>query len=260
VVERGTGQRIGRPGRRVGHPDVGETLVPRGTSVAEPTEPAPPAAQRAPSSLPSLIRLRVEDVTPAAAAAPDEPPPEPVPLEERDPDDVPLYLGLARGIDWIIGATMGDHYSAPEPRVDKVGEAIAPLGRRVAGLVGASGVVDESVPPLVRELATLAAAVYVAWGDAFIELTQEAIARIRAEREEDDDDGDPERRPARGDQRRARGRDRGPRRPREPAAGVGQTAPDPADDGVRPPGPGEGRGSELGRAFAFGSALGSGAG
>ena len=236
-------------------PPPAETVPPAASVSPEPETVA--SRSSAPPAMPRL-RLLVEDVTPAIAPPP--PPPGAGP-EEPGPevDDVPLYAGLARGIDWIIGAAMGDTYRAPEHRVDAVGEAIAPVGRRVAGLVGASGVVDASVPPLVRELGTLAAALYVAWGDAFVDAFRAALEARRAEREATD--GDTPDRPPRGDDGRARGGDRAarPRAPRADGPGGAGEVP-PADPPVRPPGPSEGRGADLAAAFAGGRALGSGAG
>ncbi len=210
------------------------------------------------------LRLLIDDVTPSVAPA--QPGPEPLAGQapgqvepELGPDDVPLYVGLARGIDWGIGALLGPDKRATDRRVDDVGEAIAPIGRRLEGLVGASGVVDAAVPSLVRELATLAAAVYVAWGDAFEQIFREQVAARRARREETDGDlAD----------RSTRAGDRGAARGARPAGRLGgpaEAAGGAADAGQEirppgPPGPRSGRSAELGGAFALGSALGSGAG
>lgn len=251
AAERGPGGRF----RKVA-PTDGETLVSRETpgTVDDLNGHGPAPVGILP------LRLVVDDVTPSIERT-GAPPPVLPPEAQDGPtvDDVPLYVAATRGLDWGIGAALGDDYRATPDHLETVAEAAAPIARRLADLIGAAEAVDATVPPIVRELVTLAAAVYVAWGDALEVAAREAIDHYR-HRGEDTDDASAEDRPARGSDPRAGGRDRGARRAPSPSGRVAGANEDPEADGVRPPGPSEGRGAELAAGFAAGRALGSGAG
>lgn len=246
AAERGPGGRF-KP-RAVPEPDT-ETLVSRETSVSP--EPAPFAGE---------LRLVVDDVTPTIERTGAPPPPAGLPPEAGDGievDDVPLYVAATRGLDWGIGTALGEEYRATPDHLDTVAEAAAPLARRLADLVGAAEAVDATVPPIVRELAVFAAAVYVAWGDAAELAIRAAIESYRHRGE--DDDASAEDRSARGADGRARDRGRGSRRVAGPADRMGGAAEAPeVDRPVGPPGPSEDGGADLASGFAFGRALGSG--
>jgi hypothetical protein len=218
-----------------------------------------------PEPEPTLIGLRlvVDDVTPAIDRSGTPPPPMALPPEaDQGPevDDVPLYVAATRGLDWGIGTALGEQYRATPDHLDTVAEAAAPLARRLADLIGAAEAVDSTVPPIIRELVTFGAAVYVAWGDA-AELAIRAGFEAYRHRGEDDADASAEDRPAGAADRGARGRDRGSRRVAGPAGRVGGAAE--AAQATRPlgpPGPGEDGGADLAASFAVGRALGSGTG
>jgi hypothetical protein len=216
-----------------------------------------------PTGAPIRLRLLVDDVTPAApgAGGGSAPPPLELPPEAAgdgvDVDTVPLYEAAVRGLDWGIGQRLGPEYAADEAHLDAVAAAAAPLARRLGDLVGAAELADAAVPPIVRELVTFAAAVYVAWGDAVELAAREAWHAYRNRGEDDADAEDRPTRVANDGARRRSGRDR---RPVDAPAGVGGADEDPSAAGIRPPGPSEGRSADLAGAFTFGRSIGSGAG
>lgn len=148
---------------------------------ASSTAAAPPVDE-----LPHLISLQVEPIDFEPGAIPElPPPPEALPADDTDPGagDVFLADALARGIDELVGLLAGATFKAEPDQVAAVGEAAAPVVRRVLSLVHADSLAESTVPAPVRELATLVARVYVAWGDAFVLIAQQQIAELRAQRE-----------------------------------------------------------------------------
>lgn len=150
-------------------------------------EPAPAALD--PNDMPPLFDLEIEPqeptIEPAELPLPPAPPDAPAEADAGGAD-VTLATALARGIDEAVGLMFGAGYRAQPEQIAAVGEAAAPVLTRALTFVHAGELAEANVPAPVRELATLAARVYVAWGDAFVLIVRQRIAELRAQREEAD--------------------------------------------------------------------------
>ena len=103
-----------------------------------------------------------------------------------DDTDAEIAIIAARGLDELIGQLLGEEYQAAPGKVDKVGEAAAPVIRRALSLFHADQLAESKVPAPVKELVVLAVRAWFAWGDGIVVIAKGEFNRLRAQREDRD--------------------------------------------------------------------------
>lgn len=133
---------------------------------------------------PELVHLTIEprDDPEPAFVPPLAFEPEPPSGDATDEDsatDAMLGTALARGVDELVGMMFGAAYRADAAQVEAVGEAAYPVVRRALSFVHAAELAESTIPAPIREIGTLAARAYAAWGDALTLIVQNKISEIR---------------------------------------------------------------------------------